>query len=257
MVIKKIKILKNKVKVTLDDGNVLEIAKDVYPNFYLYEGKSLSRKELKEINDYNNAVHLLQYALKIREKNLYSEYKMREKLYEKGGNKEQVDKVIKILKSHDLIDDKALLEDYIEYYNSLNYGKQKIINKLLDKGIFMEKIEKVHFPLNVERKKANNLLPKLENKYAKYNNEQKKNHIFQAYLTQGFDVEIAKEMVDKIKLTPSKEEYKKLERDFEKIYYKYQKKYEKKELRLKIMNHLCMKGYKMNDVINLLERKIH
>ena len=147
--IKKVKFLKNKVKVTLDNGDVIELDKNTYPNFYLYEGKELSKKELTKIKNASNSAYLLEYALKLRQKALYSEHKMREKLYEKGGNKEQVDEVIKTLKKNDLIDDRAFIEDHIEYYNSLNYGKNKIITKLLEKGIFMELIEKYSFPITV------------------------------------------------------------------------------------------------------------
>ena len=48
----------------------------------------------------------------------------------KEAKKSEVDQVIKIMKRYDLIDDKAFSLDYLEYYNSLNYGKNKIINKL-------------------------------------------------------------------------------------------------------------------------------
>ena len=254
-VIKKIKILKNKVKVHLDNGENLELDKNVYPNFYLYTGKDLSKKELNKIKESNGTASLLEYALKIRQKSLYSEYKMREKLYDKDGTKEQVDYVIKVLKNNDLIDDKAFIEEHIEYYNSLNYGKNKIISKLVDKGIFMEKLEKITFPVSLERKKANNQLPKLERKYAKYNDTQKKQHIYNALLSLGFDHEIAKEVVEKIKVSSPKEENTKLEKDFDKTYERLKRKYSKKEIKPKLINYLASKGYKINDIIKMIERK--
>lgn len=255
MTISKIKILKGKVKITLDNKEIIEIDKNVYPNFYLYIGKELSRKEYNKIIESNGAATLLEQALKLRKNNSYTEYKMREKLYDKGGNKEQVDYVIKTLKNNKLIDDKAFIEDHIEYYNSLNYGKNKIISKLLEKGIFMEKIEKINFPESLEKKKAHNNLAKLEKKYSKYNELQKKQHIYQALLSLGFDSDIAKNEVDKIKEPNSKEENDKLERDFDKIYSKYKSRYNKKEIKSKLINYLASKGYKINDVITLIERK--
>lgn len=254
-VIKKIKILKDKVKVHLDNNEVLELDKNIYPNFYLYPGKDLSKKELNKIKESNGTASLMEYALKIRQKSLYSEYKMREKLYDKGGNKEQVDYVIKVLKSNDLIDDKAFIEEHIEYYNSLNYGKNKIISKLVDKGIFMERLEKISFPITIERRKANNQLPKLEKKYAKLNDSQKKQHIYNALLSLGFDIDIAKEVVEKIKSSSIKEENDKLEKDFNKVYERLKKKYSKKELKPKLINYLASKGYKINDIIKMIERK--
>ena len=254
-VIRKIKILKNKVKVHLDNGEILELDKNVYPNFYLYTGKDLSKKELNKIKESNGTASLLEYALKIRQKSLYSEYKMREKLYDKDGTKEQVDYVIKVLKNNDLIDDKAFIEEHIEYYNSLNYGKNKIISKLVDKGIFMEKLDKITFPVSLERKKANNQLPKLERKYAKYNDTQKKQHIYNALLSLGFDHEIAKEVVEKIRVSSPKEENNKLEKDLDKTYERLKRKYSKKEIKPKLINYLASKGYKINDIIKMIERK--
>ena len=254
-IIKKIKILKNKVKIHLDNGEILELDKNVYPNFYLYQGKDISNKELKKIKESNGTAALLEYALKIRQKSLYSEYRMREKLYDKGASKEQVDQVIKALKQNDLIDDKAFIEEHIEYYNSLNYGKNKIISKLVDKGIFMEKLEKINFPISTERKKANNQLPKLEKKYSKYNDREKKQHIYNALISLGFDSQIAKETADKVKESSYKEENAKLEKDFSKTYERLKRKYSKKELRSKLINYLASKGYKINDIIKLIERK--
>ena len=54
----------------------------------------------------------------------------------------------------------------------------------------------------------------------------------------------------------NKEELKKLEKDYEKAYIRLSRKYQKKELKQKIMQSLLQKGYKMNDVISVLERKM-
>ena len=72
MIIKKIKILKNKVVITFNDEK-LELDKEVYPNFYLYEGKDISKKEYEKIKELNNVSVFLKYAMKIRSKAIYSE----------------------------------------------------------------------------------------------------------------------------------------------------------------------------------------
>jgi len=252
MKITKIKILKNKVNISFDNSNKLSIDKDVFTNFYLYEGKELDKEEYKKIKELNDSNKLLQYALKLRSKALYSEYKMREKLYKKETSKKDVDKVIKILKGYDLIDDKAYTSDLVEYYNSLNYGENKIKTKLSDKGIFKEQIEKLKFPISIEKKKANNLLPKLEKKYDKYNVTQKKQHLYNAYLLEGFNKDIASEMTSKIKETNYKDELDKLKLDYQKVKTRLERKYKGKELRQKILTSLLSKGYKMNDILKVL-----
>ncbi len=252
MIIKKIKKLKSKVVIIFDNSSKVEIDNSVYPNFYLYEGKDVSKKELNEIRSYDNVAKLLQYALKIRSKSLYSEFKMREKLYTKGGNKKEVDMVIKRLKQYDLIDDTALAEDLLEYYNSLNYGEKKIRTKLLEKGVFQETIDKLKFPTSIERKKANNIFPKLEKKYEKYNNSQKKLHIYNAYLQLGFSSEIADEMKNKIKESTQFIELTKLKADYQKAYTRLSRKYQKKELKQKIIQALLGKGYRLNDILKVV-----
>ena len=256
MIIKKIKKLKSKVVITFVDSSKFEVDNSVFPNFYLYEGKDVSKKELSEIKSYNNVAKLTQYALKIRSKSLYSEFKMREKLYAKGATKGEVDKVIKMLKHYDLIDDNALAEDLLEYYNSMNYGENKIKEKLKDKGIFEERIAKIKFPVSIEKKKAKNIFPSLEKKYDKYNDTQKKQHIYNAYLNAGFSGEIAKEMVDTLKPSNPKEENDKLKKDFDKVYIRLARKYQKKDLRNKVIQALLAKGYKMNDILKIVEKKL-
>ena len=252
MKITKIKILKNKVSISFDTKNKISIDKDIYPNFYLYEGKEVSKKEYNEIVALNDSNALLQYALKIRSKALYSEYQMREKLYKKEASKKDVDKIIKILKSYDLINDTALASDLTEYYNSLNYGKNKIIHKLSEKGIFQSEIDKIKFPITKERNKAQNVLNKLEKKYEKYNTSSKKSHIYNAYLELGFDVDIAKEFANKVKDNSSKDELDKLKNDYNKVKTRLSRKYKSKELKQKCINSLLQKGYRLNDIIKVV-----
>ena len=255
MKISKIKILKYKVSITLEDNSKIEVDKSVYPNFYLYVGKNLTKKDLDDIKHQNENISFLEYATKLRQKNSYTEYKMREKLYDKGAKKTQVEEVIKTLKKSGLINDHQFIVEHIEYYNSLNYGKNKIIEKLLEKGIFQEMIDRITFSTANEKKKANRIYKRLENKYAKYNDKQKKEHIYQAYISQGFDVEIAVSMVNQIAPSSYKVENNKLENEFNKVYKRYALKYNKKEIKPKLISYLASKGYKINDILRLLERK--
>lgn len=252
MKITKIKILKNKVSLYFDKRNKLDISKDVYTNFYLYEGKELDKKEYQQIIDLNNSSKLLEYALRVRSKAIYSEYQMREKLYKKDANKKEVDKIIKTLKGYDLINDEAYAYDLLEYYNSLNYGKNKIRHKLSEKGIFDKDINKLKFPLSIEKRKANNLFNKLDKKYEKYNIKQKKQHIYNAYIELGFDSDIANEMINKIKEPNSKSEINKLKVDYQKAKIRLSRKYKGKELKQKIIQSLLQKGYRLNDIINIV-----
>ena len=99
------------------------------------------------------------------------------------------------------------------------------------------------------------MLNKLENKYSKYNESLKKSHIYNAYISSGFSKDIASEMISSIKIDNPKEEMKKLDKDFEKVYLRLSNKYQKKELKQKVIMSLVGKGYRINDVMKVVERK--
>ena len=254
-IILKIKINKKNVVITFEDKSKLTCVSEVLASFYLYTGKTLTYKEIKEIEEFNAGASLMKYALSLLKKNHYSEWKMREKLYAKEGSKKDVDRIIKMLKNNDLINDQALMEDLIEYGHERNLGKNKIIQVLLNKGIFEENINKNLFPSSFEKKKALNQLPKLEKKYSKYPFEQKKQHIYRALLTLGFDNDIAMNTINRMSLPKDKDEHEKLVKDFDKTLIRLKRSYEGYELKNKVISSLRTKGYKLKDIMNMWEKR--
>ena len=252
-IISKIKVNKKNVVISFEDKNKLTCVSEVLASFYLYKGKEVSYKEIKEIEQFNAFASLMKYALSLLRKGHYSEWKMREKLYAKEGKKPDVDRVIKSLKENDLINDKMLILDHIEYGNERNIGKNKIIQELLNKGIFLESIPMNSFPYSLEKKKAMNNLPKLERKYDKYAYEQKRQHVYKALLSLGFDNDIAMEVSNHVKSGKPKEEKDKLEKDFNKVYIRYQRNYHGYELKNKVASSLRSKGYKLNEIMKMWE----
>ena len=253
--ITKIKKNKKDVVITFSDKSKLRCVIEVLANFYLYEGKTLTNKDIGEIKSFSDSASLLKYAISLLQKGHYSEWKMREKLYAKEGSKSDVDRIIKTLKNNDLINDKMFAEDLIEYGNERNLGKNKIIQDLSSKGIFDETINKFHFPTALEKKKALTNLPKLEKKYDKYSYEQKRQHIYRTLLSLGFDNDVALETINKVSQPKQKEEDEKLKKDFEKAYMRLDRKYEGYELKNKVVASLRSKGYKMKDILRLWEKK--
>ena len=252
-VIKRIKINKKTVSIYFNDGHRLSISQEAYVSAYLYEGKEISKKELAQLDRITSVKKLSEYALSLLMKKHYTEWKMREKLYAKEATKQDVDYIIQRLKSIDLIDDKAYIEDYLGYAEEKGYGKNKIRQELLKKGIFAEDIDKIRFNESEEKKKALALLPALEKKYAKYSYEQKKQHIYSALINLGFDSDIAMDALSKIKGIDNKDEMEKLNKDFPKVIAKYKKKHEGRELKEKTIASLRNKGYKMKDILRKFE----
>ena len=254
-IIVKLKVNKKNVVITFSDKSKLSLVPEVMGNFYLYEGKTLDNKVIKELVTFNASASLMKYAISLLKKNHYSEWKMREKLYAKeDANKPAVDQVIKVLKNNDLINDKMLILDTIEYGNERNIGKNKIIADLANKGVFSENLSSISFPYNSEKKKALNNLPKLEKKYSKYSYEQKKQHIYRSLLSLGFDNDIALEALNHLSKPVEKDELDKLKKDFDKTYLRYKNKYEGYELKDKVVTFLRSKGYKTKDILSRWEK---
>ena len=250
-----IKYLKDKVVIKLKDETKINIPKEVFTSFYLFKGKILTDKDIKDIERETRVYELYKYARKISIKRVYSEHKMREKLYLKTTSTRDVNEVINKLKKNGLINDKEFVLEYVQYANNKNIGKNKIKAKLIEKGVFSQEIDKIHFDEKLEYKKANSYLDKLEVKYGKYNYQAKKDHAIKFLVSQGFDPSVAKEVASKLNAPKHKDELAKLKNDFSKAVRQYKSKYSGREFKDKVFQSLLRKGYKMNDVITIWEDK--
>ena len=146
------------------------------------------------------------------------------------------------------------MEDLIAWDDERLFGQKKIVEHLKREGIPDGLIAKAHFSHSNELKKAKGLIPKLERKYSRYGYENKKKHIYQALLVQGFDYDVAKEALNNVKKDSPKEEQSKLLNDFKKIQKRYLHKYEGYELKKKIYAALAAKGYKHSDIKLVMEK---
>ena len=252
--ITKIKKYKNHVTLYFKEEK-LEVSYDVFTSFYLYEGKTVSDKEYKQLTGKVDIEKYLSYALRLLSNKMYSEWKMREKLYAKEAEKAQVDEVINYLKKNGFIDDQLYIEEYLEYASRNKIGKNKIKTNLLNKGIFQEDIDKIRFKESDEIKKANSLVPKLIKKYERYNATSQKDHIVQALIREGYDLSTALEVTRSLSLLDNKKEQELLKKDYDLVYQKYRKKYEGRELKEKVIASLLRKGYKRKDIFMMMDNE--
>lgn len=251
--IKSIKVYKDHVTLAFFKGEKLQISKEAFVSSYLYEGKSLAKKEIDQLLEITAMSTLLNYALGIVSKKHLSEKEMFEKLLKKESNYSVAKNVINKLKENDLLDDKAFMSDLIAWDNERNFGKNKIIKHLKDKGIPDSLIAKASFPSSLERRKAKALIDKLEKKYVKYAYENKKKHVYQALIAQGFTPDVAREASEEVKRSSNKNELEILRKDYQKIKSRYQRKYEGYQLKQKIYAALVSKGYKHTEIKTVLE----
>ena len=251
--IKSIKVYKDHVTLTFVRSDKIQISKEAFISTYLYEGKAISQKEIDKLLEITAQSTLLHYALSLLNKRRYSERKLIDKLKAKEDNWSAIKGVINKLKDNGLLDDKTLMEDLIVYDDSRKIGKNKIIKRLKDQGIPDSIIAKAHFSSSNELKKAKGLLPKLDKKYAKYAYESKKKHIYNALISQGYDIDIARQVVGITKKDNPKKEKEKLTSDYLKIKRRYGNKYDGYELKKRIYAALVNKGYKHSEIKVVLE----
>ena len=251
--IKNIKMYKDHVTLSFFKGEPLKISKEAFVSSYLYAGKNLSSKDIANLEEITAMTNLLNYALQIVSKKHLSEKEMLEILLKKEDNYVAAKKVITKLKENDLLDDKAFMQDLIAWDNERNFGQNKIIKHLKDKGIPEALINKVNFPQSLEKKKAKALLDKLDRKYSLYAYESKKKHVYQALVSQGYNHDIARDVTNDLKRGNDKVERSLLNKDYEKIKNRYEKKYEGYQLKQKIYAALINKGYKYQEIKKVLE----
>lgn len=250
------KISFSKKHVTLYFSNFkMKVSKEAYVNAYLFVGKNLSKKDINKLKKMSELDEGLDYALSLLKKNIYTEWKIREKLYAKEIDKKNVDAIIKFLKQNDLINDEAFIENYIQEAIDLGYGKYKVLARLANLGIFKERLDKIKFPDSKELAKAKLHLPSLEKKYGKLNYRNKKKHILDYLIRQGFDMEIATMCLKFVKETAAKDEVNKLREDYLKIVKILSRKdikdpYQRRDF---IINKLLMKGYRYKEIKIVLE----
>ena len=251
--IKSIKAFKDHVTLYFGKGEPLRISKEAFVSSYLYVGKSLTNKDIAYLEEITAMTTLLNYALSIVSKKHISEKEMMEKLLKKEDNYTAAKNVITKLKENDLLNDKAFMEDLIIWDNERCFGENKIIKHLKDKGIPDSLIKKASFPVTNERKKAKSLLDKLEKKYDRFAYISKKKHVYQALVSQGYNMEVAKEVAELAKKGNEKQEISLLKKDYEKALKRYERKYEGYQLKQKLYAYLVSKGYSYKDIKKVLD----
>ena len=168
--IEKVKIGQKKVLIKFDDESTLEILPNTFTEFKLFRGKILSHKDIREIKQRNNVEIYYDKILKLLSRGSYTEKRIIDKLQKLGASEKEIELVLKELRKYSLLDDKQVIEEYLEYAEARNYGYNRIIQDLYNKGVKKSEIDKITYNEVNELKRAKKCLNKLEKKYEKLNN---------------------------------------------------------------------------------------
>ena len=254
MQITKIQKLKNnKYNVVIDGEKITTFDNVILENNLLYKkniDKELYKKILvdtKYFNIYNNTV---KYILKRRR----SEKEIKGYLFKNGLNEIEQEQIIKKLKSINLINDFEYCKAYINDSmflgkNGINRIKSELINQEISINTIEEALDNVD--LSIFDNKLEKIVIKKIKSNKKYSNLYLKQKILNELISLGYDkVSVLKILEDNL-LNDNNV----LNSEFEKIYLKLSKKYNGEELIKKLKVKLLSKGFKIDDINNLIQKK--
>lgn len=243
----------NKYKIFISDQSIITYDNVILENDLLYKksiDQKLYKKILEDTSYYDIYNRVVKYILKKRR----SEKEVKKYLQKFDIGEVQQNKMFAKLKQIKLIDDIEYCKAYINDKLYLSKcGINKIRNDLLNENIPLEIIEE--YLNNIENNILDDRLEKLILKKIKsnkkYSDQFLKQKILNDMLNLGYEKSSILEIIDK----NIKNDSNILENEFNKIYLKIEKKYSGLELKNKIRQKLYQKGFSIEEINELLNKK--
>lgn len=146
----------------------------------------------------------LKYSLRLLKSRMYSERKLEEKLLKRGIENSVSQEIIKHLRDHKLLDDKAYADSLIRSaarYRSASTKmiKYKLRQKGIDKSIIEERLVNQDSIIPSEKERAQELARKWRMRHAKYAGQPTERDRLGAFLQrQGFGYSTIREIVSQL-----------------------------------------------------------
>lgn len=251
-----VKVNKKKVIIYFEDESSLEVTPTTYTHFYLYKDKTLTSDEIRQIKHFDEISLGRDYVVNLVSNHLYTEKQVYDKLINvKHISPKNAFEIVNSLKEYGYVNDNNYVNEMFEVYTMKNYGKNKIITKLLQAGIDKSLIEELSFDDEEEYLKASNDVESFIK--GKINTKSKKKLMETTYshlCLNGFSSLVANEAIKIIE--DSFDEQKEIETLLKGI-SKYMlthevnlKNYEEKQ---KLINTFIRKGYSYDMINNCVE----
>lgn len=246
------KCANNKYKIILENKTIITYDNVILKYNLLYKN-DLNDNDITKIENDTTFYEVYNKALKYCTNRIRCESEVK-KYIEKFNisNKEQ-EKIVKKLVSINLINDKKYCEAFI---NDKIYLRKQGIKKVemqlkkynIDDKIISEEISKI------DKNKIDLVLKsKIEKKVlsnSKYSNWELKTRLITRYVNEGYDREVVLEYINEYLRDDSSI----LVKEFNKLNKKYEKKYNKKELYIKIRQKLIQKGFCLDSINDLIKK---
>lgn len=192
------KISKDKYRLFLDNGEVLDLYEDVILEDGLLYNKNIDNIKYDNINNDNVIAELYHNCLSYIKSRLRSEKEIRNYLIKKKASDEQINKVVNKLKKNNIINDDYFCKCFIHDKMMFSMqGEYKIILELRNAGIDENIIQNNYdlFDKKIMREKINKLIEKYLKSDKKNNGFKLKNKIYTNLMNQGFSKDMILEIL--------------------------------------------------------------
>lgn len=232
----------NSYKITLSSGESVILYEDIILKYDLLLKKEISDNDLKEITKDNEKYFVYYDSLKYITKKLRTEIELRKKY--KDYSSSSIDYSINRLRSEGYLNDSLYIKSFIN--DSINLkldGQNKIKNNLIKLGLkeedILDYLDTIDNSIWLE--KINKIINKEIKNNKKYFGLYLKNRIFSNLKNLGY---LDKDIVSILNNYTFQVDESIYEREKEKAINKYKRKYQGKELEMKVNNYLYTHGFR-------------
>lgn len=252
--ITKAKELEDGVIIYLDNKEKIHLSVDVYFKYEISSLAGLDEKLYSILKDEERLYMAYRGSLRKLSTKDFTVKQIKDYLkIKKELNTKEIDTIINKLTEYGLLDDDKYCINRANYLSKQLLSTKQIKIKLLKEGISSELIDK-YVIINSEDEYAK--AKKLAQKYSNLIKNKSLNATKQAILTKivsaGYSYDAGKEAVNALNLKNSNE-MELLSKEFHKAKMKYEKKYDDYDLRKHIYSYLINKGFRSEDIKQVME----
>lgn len=235
----------------------IRLSQAVINRYELYAGRQIDREQLEALKDHEQSVIAYNQALKYLTYKDYTYMMMKQKLTSNYDFSDiQIGMAMESLIQKGLIDDYQYTKDYFEKSKRLNIGIHKIVNNLKKDGVSPFVIDECleEYSSDIEYDKAITIITKLYNENTTRSPNALIQNIRNKLFNKGFSSSTVEQAMNDFTFEFGLEHLKMLlTKEYNKVYRRYSRKYEGKELKQKIKYFLLQKGYEYGDVSNIID----
>lgn len=254
MKITKIEKKKRLYLLEIDEKDELYVTEDTIVHFMLSKNMEIDETTLKDIQryaqfSYGKNLALYQISFKQRTADEVKKYLEKHEI-----DSQYIPEIIENLKKENWINDSQYVETYLS--QNLTLGdkggyvlKQKLLQKGVDAQLIDQKLAELDFS-DLSEKTAQKLLRKYQNKLS---TKTLKDKIIQNMMNKGFSYTEAKDAFETLDIEKDEQqEFELLNKELDKQYRKFSKKYEGYELNQRLTQALARKGFSYDDIKSAL-----